>query len=727
MNNTILAVILLVAGVAAADTQSPGYTIPIIDLSRQTGRQVVVDREAGQYLGHPTTVLLEDGKTIITVYPKGHGRGAIVMKRSEDGGLTWSDRLPVPENWATSMETPTIHRVIDTHGVKRLIVFSGLYPIRMAVSDDDGVNWTSLEPIGDFGGIVAMASVERLRNGNYMAFFHDDGRFLRGKDERGSFFVYKTISTDGGLTWSEPVVIATHPSTHLCEPGLIRSPDGNQIAVLLRENSRQYNSFAILSDDEGETWTEPRELPASLTGDRHVGRYAPDGRLFISFRDTTRQSPTKGDWVGWVGRYEDIVGGAEGQYRIRLMDNHKGADCTYPGVELLPDGTFVTTTYGHWTPGEEPYIVSVRFTMEELDEEAALLPIEQAVFTSGEGGYHTYRIPSVIKAADGALLAFCEGRKSGRSDSGDIDLLLRRSNDGGETWGPVQVVWDDGDNTCGNPCPVLDEDTGLMWLHLTHNLGHDSEKEIVAGTSEGTRTAWVTFSDDHGATWAAPKEITQDVKLPNWTWYATGPGIGIQLRHEPYKGRLVIPCDQKTSGDIVGYHSLVYYSDDHGETWTLGGVTEDGANECQVIERQDGSLLLNMRLAANNDAQRRAVAVSTDGGASWSPLRYDDVLIEPRCQASLLRQTPSNRKESNLVLFSNPASSSERIEMTVRLSEDDGETWSYNRTLYAGPTAYSCLVVLDGNHAGCLYERGMESPYETITFARFPLDWLRNQ
>ncbi len=130
------------------------------------------------------------------------------------------------------------------------------------------------------------------------------------------------------------------------------------------------NSFVIFSDDEGKTWSKPRQLPAALTGDRHTGRYAPDGRLFITFRDTTHESPTKGDWVGWVGTYEDIVAGKEGQYRVRLMDNHRGADCAYPGLELLPDGTFVTTTYGHWTPGEKPYIVSVRFKLDELDDKA---------------------------------------------------------------------------------------------------------------------------------------------------------------------------------------------------------------------------------------------------------------------------------------------------------------------------------------------------------------------
>jgi hypothetical protein len=357
----------LAAGGQAAPVD-PGYSIPLIDLSSQRERQVVVDREDGQYLGHPTTVLLEDGRTMLAVYPKGHGRGAIVLKRSDDAGRTWSDRLPTPENWSTSLETPTIHRVVDPAGQKRLIVFSGLYPIRMSVSEDDGRTWTPLAPIGDFGGVVAMASVERLANGDYLALFHDDGRFLRGTGKTTVFRVYQSRSSDGGLTWSQPEVIAEHPAAHLCEPGLIRSPDGRQLAVLLRENSRRFNSFVIFSDDEGQSWSKPRELPGALTGDRHVGKHAPDGRLFVSFRDTTRVSPTRGDWVGWVGTYRDIVEGKEGQYRVRLMKNFKDGDCGYPGVEVLSDGTFVTTTYGHWDEGKPPYIVSVRFTLGELDE-----------------------------------------------------------------------------------------------------------------------------------------------------------------------------------------------------------------------------------------------------------------------------------------------------------------------------------------------------------------------
>ncbi len=367
---TLVCLTLLPARLAEAQSSPirPGHTIPLIDLAEQSHRQVIVDREKGQYLGHPTTVLLEDGKTIFIVYPKGHGRGPIVMKRSDDGGLTWSDRLPVPENWSTSKETPTIHRLIDPQGQNRLVLFSGLSPIRRAISGDDGQTWTPLEPIGDFGGIVAMASVERLKTGSYLALFHDDGRYLHPESGRDRFRVYKTISADGGLTWSQPEVIAEHPSAQLCEPGLIRSPNGRQLAVLLRENSRKFHSFVIFSDDEGRTWTRPRELPGSLTGDRHVGKYGTDGRLFVSFRDTLHESPTRGDWIGWVGTYDDIVAGREGQYRIRLMNNHKASDCAYPGLEVLPDGTFVATTYGHWTEGDPPYIVSVRFTLRELDE-----------------------------------------------------------------------------------------------------------------------------------------------------------------------------------------------------------------------------------------------------------------------------------------------------------------------------------------------------------------------
>ncbi len=384
---TAICVVVFSASTQAAEAQTAvsqfpvteGVSIPLIDLDGHTDHQVVVDREKGQYLGHPTTVLLEDGKTILCVYPKGHGKGGIVYKRSADGGLTWSDRLPTPENWVTSREVPTLHRVIDPQGKKRIIMFSGLYPTRMAVTEDDGENWSEIKPVGDWGGIVVMGTVFELKTGpgHYMALFHDDGRYFQKDSKQAKpveFTLFKTISTDGGLTWSFPEAILKRADVHLCEPGAIRSPDGRRLAVLLRENRRVKNSHIIFSDDEGKTWSSPRELPLSLTGDRHTGKYAPDGRLFISFRDLSPKqspkSPTWGDWVGWVGTFDDLVQGRPGQYRVRLKDNTRGADCAYPGVEVLPDGTFVTTTYGHWDKGEKPYIMSVRFTLDELDKMA---------------------------------------------------------------------------------------------------------------------------------------------------------------------------------------------------------------------------------------------------------------------------------------------------------------------------------------------------------------------
>jgi hypothetical protein len=351
--------------------------ITAIDLAHEKERQVVVDREPGQYLGHPTTVLLEDGQTVLCVYPQGHGRGPICLKKSTDGGLTWSPRLPVPKTWATSKETPTIHRVVDAAGVKRLILFSGLHPARMAVSNDDGATWGELEPVGEWGGIVVMGAVVPLRTGEegrhageYLALFHDDGRFFTAAprpEKPVRFTLYATRSNDGGLTWSRPEAIQSSSDVHLCEPGVVRSPDGRTLAMLLRENSRRKNSHVMFSTDEGRTWSEPRELPRALTGDRHVGVYGPDGRLFVSFRDTDRDSPTAGDWVAWVGRWDDLAHGRDGQYRVRLMDNTKGGDCAYPGVEVLPGGTILTTTYGHWERGEEPFVVAVRLKLEELD------------------------------------------------------------------------------------------------------------------------------------------------------------------------------------------------------------------------------------------------------------------------------------------------------------------------------------------------------------------------
>lgn len=349
------------------------------------------------------------------------------------------------------------------------------------------------------------------------------------------------------------------------------------------------------------------------------------------------------------------------------------------------------------------------------------------VFVSGEGGYHTYRIPALIVTDEGTVLAFCEGRKSGRADSGDIDLLLRRSTDGGRSWGPTQVVWDDGANTCGNPCPVVDRTTGTIWLPMTWNHGQDNESEIKKNTGMDTRRVFVTSSRDDGRTWASPREITDEAKRPEWRWYATGPGVGIQRRQGPWKGRLVIPCDHSVVSPAVpdGYNSHVIFSDDHGKSWRLGGTISPAVNECQVVELADGTLMINMR-NYDRSQKTRAIATSTDGGLTWSEVRHDPALVEPICQASFLRYTIRPPDDRNRLLFSNPGHGQrgKRQDMTVRMSLDEGQTWPIRRVLWPGPAAYSCLTVLPGDRIGCLFEAGQSHPYERIVLAGFGLDWL---
>jgi sialidase-1 len=344
------------------------------------------------------------------------------------------------------------------------------------------------------------------------------------------------------------------------------------------------------------------------------------------------------------------------------------------------------------------------------------------VFVSGQDGYHTCRIPALVVTARGTLLAFAEGRRQGGGDAGDIDLRLKRSTDLGRTWQAAQLVWDDGANTCGNPCPVLDRETGEVWLLLTWNRGDDPEPKIIAGTSHDTRRVFVARSADEVLTWSKPREITPEVKLTNWTWYATGPGAGLQLERGAHRGRLVIPCDHIEAGSRR-YYSHVIYSDDHGRTWKLGGSTpRDQVNECEVAQLADGRLLLNMR---NYDRTQRTrqTAFSSDGGLSWTGQRHAAELVEPICQASLRRHSWPGAGRPGVLLFSNPASA-KRERLTVRASFDEGQTWPVSRLLEARPSAYSCLAALPDGSIGLLYETGVKNPYETIIFARFDLGWL---
>jgi sialidase-1 len=311
----------------------------------------------------------------------------------------------------------------------------------------------------------------------------------------------------------------------------------------------------------------------------------------------------------------------------------------------------------------------------------------------------------LIATKKGTLLAFCEGRKDSAGDSGNIDVLLRRSFDGGKSWGRVQTVADAGDDTIGNPTPVVERKTGTILLLLTRNPGNVTESQV----GERDRTVWVARSTDDGATWSSPAEISSQVKRPGWTWYATGPGNGIQLK----SGRLVIPCDHNEG--VSARYSHVIYSDDGGATWRIGGSAEEKTNESAVVQLKTGELVLNMR--SYHGKSLRAEQRSRDGGLSWSPLLFPPELIEPVCQASMI-------VAGKAVLFSNPGAKT-RSRMTVRLSLDGARTWTQSRVIWEGPSAYSSLAELRGGRIGLLYERGDRSPYEQIAFTSFDIGWLK--
>ncbi len=342
--------------------------IPTIDISDEEHRQIVVDKQPGQYLGHPDTVLLPDNKTMFCTYPLGHGGPSAVLKKSTDGGLTWSGRLPVPDNWKTATNCPCIHHLTGPDSVERLIILEGNGDMRQSVSLDNGETWTPFKP----HGLHCIAVPNRLipiSGHRYLAIYVDRG--TRTPDDH---VIVQSITADGGLTWEKQRLIAQHEDALPDEPGVIRSPDGKQLAAVMREQSRAYNAMVITSDDEGQTWSECREAAAGVTGDRHNLAYAPDGRLVIVFRDTALASSTKFNFVAWVGTYDDLVNGCEGEYRVLLLQHYGNfppdeyGDCGYAGLEVLPDGTFVATTYIVHRPGEEHSVISVRFNLKELDQ-----------------------------------------------------------------------------------------------------------------------------------------------------------------------------------------------------------------------------------------------------------------------------------------------------------------------------------------------------------------------
>ena len=334
---------------------------------------------------------------------------------------------------------------------------------------------------------------------------------------------------------------------------------------------------------------------------------------------------------------------------------------------------------------------------------------QDVLFLSGEDSYFCFRIPAMIVSSKGTVLAFAEARKTNCEDWDQIDLVLKRSEDGGRSWSDLRVLFHDGTRSINQPSPILDRDTGALWLVFCKD----------------NQQVFATHSTDDGVTWSTPRDITSDTKDPTWKYVAAGPGHGIQLS----SGRLLVaawgdaspgPVTWPPSWDVIEF-TFAMYSDDHGSTWHRGrAMYENLTEEAMVVETGDKRVYMTLR--SRRDRRRRAHAWSEDGGYSWSLVQFDEALPDPPAEGSILGLPKDGTDSGTQFLFANPASVMDRSHLTVRMSQDECKTWPVSRLLYEGQSAYSDLAVADDRTVLCLFEA---DKYSKLVLARFNTAWVK--
>jgi len=359
---------------------------------------------------------------------------------------------------------------------------------------------------------------------------------------------------------------------------------------------------------------------------------------------------------------------------------------------------------------------------------AALAPQFSDVFIAGKDQFPSIRIPSVVVTKKGTVLAFAEGRAVA-TDQANNKIILKRSADGGQTWGALQIIGDDGKNCLNNPCAVVDEKTGRIILMMqSYPYGFSERDGKIQPGLDGPAIVrnYVIHSDDDGATWSKLEDVTRTTKhAERVTILASGPGIGIQLRRGAHAGRILIPFNE---GPFGRWNVLAVFSDDGGKHWQLGEPAPESCrtnasgkiisfvNEVQMVELTDGTVLLNSRKWGGQPV--RKIARSVDGGVTWSPIQEEAALRDPGCMASIFRADLGGGKSA--LLYSGP-DSTKRENGTVHLSRDDGRTWPVKKVLFPGSFAYSVLTQLPGGDVGCLFETDGAN---RLVFARFPVRWM---
>ena len=363
----------------------------------------------------------------------------------------------------------------------------------------------------------------------------------------------------------------------------------------------------------------------------------------------------------------------------------------------------------------------------------AVEPSFSDVFVAGKDTYKSIRIPSVVVAKNGTVLAFAEGRTA-KTDQAENDIILKRSMDGGKTWSRLQVIHEDGANSLNNPTAVVEQQSGRVFLMYQRIPAHLKERSAQTETGhQGTNIYrnLLVWSDDHGTTWTKPLDVTRTTKRStNATTIASGPGIGIQLTRGPYRGRLIIPFNE---GPYHQWNNFAVFSEDRGATWQFGenvpgAFVQDEKlgqrsqiNEVQMVELSDGSLRLNSRQFGGEKV--RKTSISKNGGATWSRVEDAPELRDPSCNASILRYSFDDANGRGRLLYSGP-DSTKRDTGTIYLSLDDGATWPAKRVLWPGSFAYSVLTRLPDGTVGCLFEA---DNYDRIVFAQFPIAWLNEK
>lgn len=357
------------------------------------------------------------------------------------------------------------------------------------------------------------------------------------------------------------------------------------------------------------------------------------------------------------------------------------------------------------------------------------------VFISGTEGHKTYRIPAIIRLFDGQLLAFCEGRVNNAGDFGNIDIVLKKSNDNGKTWSPLKIIVDNDSLQAGNPAPVvdlLDPQYPGGRIFLFYNTGNNHENEIRKGN--GYKQVWYKTSIDGGNTWSDATDITTEVNRLNkpganaqwnfkedWRTYANTPGHAIQFTEGKFAGRIFIAANHSSGppqDHFMDYNAHGFYTDDHGKTFKLGApVNIAGSNESMAVSLTEDKMMMNSRNQSGN-IKARIVSISSDGGATWDTSYFDLKLIDPVNQGSIL---DVGRKDGKTILaFCNAADTQQRNNLTLRISFDEGKTWNKNVLIDKGDpainkdhTAYSDLVNINRSKIAVLYEK---DNYSKIVF-----------